>query len=76
MNKLVKMNKIEMLIDSKNLQDMYAVIDDMIEWDLIDSYKQYVGDPRNMQLDMLRYGLLEYVEKKILADIVSKAKEV
>ena len=57
---------IDMLIDSKNLQDMYAVIGDLNEWDLIDLYKKHIGDVPNMAQDELRTALFDYTEKAIL----------
>jgi len=69
------MNKIQMLIDSKNLQDMYAVIDAMNGITVRQEYTTHIGFVGTMETGTLRAALFEYVEKQILTDIVSKAKE-
>ena len=61
-----KMNKIQLLIDGKNLQDMYTVIYDLNEWDAIDLYKQHIGDAGKLKADELRNALFDYTEKAIL----------
>ena len=68
----MKNDPIANLIKSRSLGDMYEIIDNLNEWDLVDLYKKYVGDARKLPLDTLRCELLPYVERTILTDLSVK----